>query len=343
MKTNYIENINAIEREAMATHEANQKDAVKNARSFGWANKPKPAEAINPYVRPYIESYGLSFQRIKKELSKLLFEIEHELALCRSAISQLIEKRTSLEKQITEGKSNLTTLVVNFTWLSVLKLYVIEFLLLIAETAFNGFAFQIFGGSLIFSLFISAGITIAIVLLYHVFQLTLAYAKTTPLKAAILVSWVLFITLFFYYLATFRNMYLQQNNLPNEISTVAFIVVNWVLLIAAGYVFSKFPSRKERRDKKEYNRVMKELKGLQVAHTKLMTELNAAETEEKLLVSDRNKITSHDLELEKWISGLMRSTLSIFISENISARSDGHSQLNTFDQNDFLNTNLKLN
>ncbi len=155
MKTSIIEKITGIEAEMSQTHETNQKDAIKSARAFGWSNKPVPGEAINPYLRPFLESYSLLYKKVKKDLSKILFELEHELALCRSAISQLTEKRTDLEKQITKRKSIISELIITFTWLGLLKLICIEFLIFVSETIFNGYAFQIFGGSLLFSLFVS--------------------------------------------------------------------------------------------------------------------------------------------------------------------------------------------
>ncbi|MGE0637680.1 MAG: hypothetical protein AB7P01_14640 [Bacteroidia bacterium] len=335
--------VEALETEIEQEHQVIHEEALKKSRFFAQENRPAPKEAINSYVRPIIEGYSLLTNKVKMGLSKLILEIENELSICKTSIAQLSGQKATLVKEINLKRSALEKYVTTYPWRVLPLVLLFAAIMLVSEVLFNALAFQVFGNSLLFSILIALGITLAVVVVFHLFQKSLTLAKTLLHRILIVIFWVCIITLFFYFLGVFRNSFFESNENNNEVPLLGFIIINWILLIATGYILGKCPQWADVMNKYEELKGKRKIRKLTKSLSALDAELNKRETTQKALERDRDHIPSLQEELSNWISSMTRKTLSDFVMENVANRTDGHSNFNTFDKEDFLNiTNPKL-
>ncbi|MCG3167173.1 MAG: hypothetical protein POELPBGB_02957 [Bacteroidia bacterium] len=328
-----------LERQIEEKHTEIYEKEMKFARNYGRENRPRPDEAISPFVRPILEVYALLFQKVNKELQNLLREIDTEAEIAKSAFSQLSGQKAEVMRKINIRKSALEDLETKYPWKLLPLLFIFAGIILVSEIFLNAFGFSIFGNSLLFSMLISLGVSMAIVIIFHLFIKTIAYAKTLLHKVLIYTAWVIAITVFFYYVGLFRELYLKSNGFQDNIPILGFIIFNWFLLLGAAYILSKCPTWEEITKKYHHIQHSRELRKFKKSLFEIENELNEVGMKMEILKRDKEHIASKDTVMERWIVGMMRKTLADWRSENIGTRTDGFSDLNTIDQNDFLNTN----
>ena len=315
--------------------------AAQKGKDLGSDNLPKKGSPIGHHIGTVLEDCRELYLKGIRTLEEIHSHLD-------SAINQLLEqveqKTEEIEKvvhKIKQLKNDLPVDSTSYPW-RIFK-YVLGGILFIlfGEVGFNGLAFQVIGGSLIANVFMALAVSMAIVLLVHTFQWTLGFAKKRWQLVVIILSWVVFYTSVFIFLAQLRVSYLEATESGRNISPVMFVVVNWLLLLGAGVLMRLLPTwgalqtRLNRKDKdKEITKLEKLLTQLQKERDDLKTHLAGLE-------SDRENLPKHEKHLHDQVVTIARRSLMSFKEENIRYRSDGHCELGTLHPEE-LNINLKL-
>jgi len=334
--------LEAIEQEIHRKHTLLNDESKDKGRFFGKQNLPSPKQSINHFVLFIIEGYRVIHQEAKRDLEKIsrdtdsaIEQLDDRISQFTSGSHQLIHDLAILDKELPKDTTGYPWRFLPFAIVAVL-------FLLAAETGFNGVAFQIFRQSLFFSVIMAVGVSAAIMLLFHGYRKTITLAKTTTQRWLIILGWVVFYTLVFYYIADFRMEYLKETDSAEEISPMAFIIVNWLLLLSTGYVLSKFPTweaLKVKLNRKQLERSIAE-KIRQKAQTD--RELGEMKTHRAALTKDYQNMSKCEANMRDWINSLARQSVSDFLHENIQYRTDGNSSFGNFDVDDPLQHNLQI-
>ncbi|MCF8459620.1 MAG: hypothetical protein K9G46_02765 [Flavobacteriales bacterium] len=337
-----IGTLDALEQEVQRKHTQLNHDSKDKGRFFGKQNLPLAKDSLNHYIHFIIEGYRVIYQESKRDLDKVSGEIDSAIEQLDERISQSIDKSHQLthklailDKELPHDSSDYPWKVFPFVLLAVL-------FMLAAETGFNGMAFQIFGQNLLFSMIMAVGVSAAIMLLFHGYRKTLSIAKTSAQRWLIILGWAVFYTIVFYFLAHLRMDYLKATGSTEEISTVMFILVNWLLLLATGYVLTKCPTWEAVKHKVRQMKMEKAIADTNREKTETDTELAEMQTHRKALMKDYENMPKREKSMRDWIHSLLRQSVSDFLHENIQYRSDGNSTFSSFDVNDSLQESLHI-
>ncbi|MCF8278218.1 MAG: hypothetical protein K9J17_15935 [Flavobacteriales bacterium] len=342
LSSNGKSQLEAIEQEIHRKHTRLNDESKDKGRFFGRQNVPLPKQPINHYIRFIVEGYKVIFQEAKRDIEKISSDMDSTIEQLDDRISQFTEVSRHLTYNLAILDKELPKDTTGYPWSFLPYAIVAVIFMLAAETGFNGVAFQIFGQSLFFSVIMAVGVSASIMLLFHGYRKTLALAKTPATRWLIILGWVVFYTVVFYFLAQLRMDYLKAVDSAEEISPVMFILVNWLLLLATGYVLSKFPTWEALKVKLTRKQMEKNIadKARQKAETE--RELAEMQTYRRAVSIDYGNMPKYETNMRDWINSLARQSVSDFLHENIQYRTDGNSSFGNFDVDDPLQQNLQI-
>lgn len=316
-------------------------NAKRLGRFFGTENRPKQGESLGNYIHPIIKACEVLYQTVKMELGSIQASIKNEIQICKASLGQLYEKRQEFKRQKNvyehmlgqETKYSLGLLLILCSLL---------FLILGADTFFNGTVFQIFGNGFITSILMGLGFSLALLLLFHAFKKTIELAKNDLQKQLIVLAWIVFLTAIFYFLGDYRTVWLIARGGSGEISTIGYILFNWLFVLAGAVILSKIPHLHEIKLVLDNARAEDRVRVIQKKIDETQKKINKLEERLRCLEQELENLPWYENDLKKLIESTAKEAVSEFISENLKARTDGSSSYSSFNQNDIFNPQIPI-
>ena len=332
---NVRDTLKAIKDFILGRHESQIERSKELGIRHGKSNEPKPKEPVRIYIEPIISFYGVLWSDVKLMLGDLRNDLDSIIEWLKERADQLNKKIGKIEQEIITLEDQLLEHKANFPWALFVLLSVCLCGVLAAEVFYNAKVFSLLRQNLLVTSLLAIGISCGMAIVFRERNKYLKAATTKAQKAIIIAIWVGGFTTLFVLLGLYRNEYVQAaGNDATEFSVLLFVLINWILLIAADFLLARMPNTALIKAVFAKRSVVRKIRKLQAEMWDLQKELESVLTRLAAYERDLINLPQEEHNFEKITLHSMKQSVAEFMSENKKQRTDGECALGSYDYDD---------
>lgn len=294
-------------------------------KRFAQSNRPAP---VGDNYHIYIGEAKAGYERVLAKVQQMLQpdsqaeQAKIENNFLRGKVEALTDAINISDNKIINAKEDLEKHGGNGILFRLLILLFVTLLISSGETFFATDSLQVLGGNLLFSMFISISISVALMVAAHVIPILYKEQPTVFRKRLVLIISTMLVIGVFSGLAFLRSEYLSKQGI--EANPLTFIMINLFLFGACTlFVSATMP---EWGEIKRYFRHLTQysaLAKLKKENLALKAELHSIITQVEEKAKERANLCDYAKYVVNTIKALYRESAEMFKSANLASRTDG--------------------
>ena len=298
--------------------------ARKNAKHFAKQNLPS-SEGGN--LQPYVGEIKTGYEKLASDIMHHL-QPEANFPEAKLDADHFREKDKNLETEIKEreqknrndeyemGDFNHGSIGKRMLWAGILTIIVT-----VGEIIFNTKALQIMGESMLFSLVISACVSISVLIFAHVIPLYVKEEKSQLKRRLITIGSLVVVTILFYVLAILRSDYLATHDV--HISPTYFVIFNlFFYIVSSLFSFFILPTWSEIKDNTRHLKTLGRIKRRKKEIERLKKEREEIKATILKRTKERLRIIHYANYAAERIRKMYFEAIETFKTTNLTYRSD---------------------